>query len=120
MSDPSDLFPQTRPATQLRLVTVGPEHAGWVIGVPEQQPRVRLALMDRREGSVMWRVPVEAPFEQDIELAVIDDEGVHALVFPCQRLADGWINAVTGEVLDIHPTHWRPWQIDQCDVSGLQ
>lgn len=77
-------------------------------------------LVDRREGLVMWRLPVEAPFEQDIELAVIDDEGVHALVFPCQRLPDGWINAVTGDTLDIHPTHWRLWQIHRRDGSGLQ
>ena len=48
----------------------------------------------------MWRLVVEAPFEEDIELAVIDDEGVHALVFPCQRLPGGWANALTGEMLD--------------------
>jgi hypothetical protein len=68
----------------------------------------------------MWRLPVEAPFELDIELAVIDDDGVHALVFPCQRLPGGWINAMTGEVIDIRPTHWRVWQIYRCDVSDLQ
>ncbi|MBP2449042.1 hypothetical protein [Rhizobium leguminosarum] len=68
----------------------------------------------------MWRLPVEAPFELDIELAVIDDDGVHSLVFPCQRRPGGWINAMTGEVLDVHPTHWRVWQIYRCVVSDLQ
>jgi hypothetical protein len=27
---------------------------------------------------------------------------------------------MTGEVLDVHPTHWRVWQIYRCVVSGLQ
>nr|WP_133707558.1 hypothetical protein [Rhizobium sp. BK313] len=57
----------------------------------------------------MWQVIIEAPFAEDIELAVIDDEGVHALVFPCQRIPVGWIDARTGEILDVHPTHWRTW-----------
>lgn len=67
----------------------------------------------------MWWLVVEAPLEEDIELAVIDDEGIHALVFPCQRQPYGWINALTGERLDVHPTHWRTWQIHQCDVPAL-
>ncbi len=67
----------------------------------------------------MWRLIVEAPFERDIELAVIDDEGIHALVFPCQRRPDGWINALTGEMLYVDPTHWRIWQMQRCDASDL-
>lgn len=82
--------------------------------------RVRLALVyPHHEGSVMWQLVVEAPFEQDIELAVIDDEGVHALVFPCLRTAGGWANAVTGEMLDVHPTHWRYWQAERRQASDL-
>ena len=68
---------------------------------------------------MVWRLVVEAPFEEDIELAVIDDEGIHALVFPCQRLPGGWANALTGEMLDLHPTHWRAWQIQRCDAGDL-
>jgi hypothetical protein len=31
------------------------------------------------------------------------------LEFPC-RWADGcWINAKTGRLVDVHPTHWREW-----------
>lgn len=67
----------------------------------------------------MWRLVVEAPFDEDIELAVIDGDGIHALVFPCQRFTSGWANALTGEILDVHPTHWRPWQIPQNDLSDL-
>jgi len=29
------------------------------------------------------------PFDRDLELAVIDDEGPHALVFPCRRVLKG-------------------------------
>jgi hypothetical protein len=57
----------------------------------------------------MWQSIIEAPFSEEIELAVIDDEGVHALVFPCKRMSSGWADARTGEILDVHPTHWRKW-----------
>ncbi|UIJ90159.1 hypothetical protein LZK77_29195 (plasmid) [Rhizobium leguminosarum] len=67
----------------------------------------------------MWRLIVEAPFEEDIELAVIGDQGVDALIFPCRRLPDGWANATTGERLEVHPTHWRIWQIHRGEVSRL-
>ncbi|MBP2491348.1 hypothetical protein JOH50_007144 [Rhizobium leguminosarum] len=26
---------------------------------------------------------------------------------------------MTGERLEVHPTHWRIWQIHRCDVSRL-
>ena len=58
----------------------------------------------------MWESIASAPLDGDLELAVIDDDGPHALVFPCRRIADGWINTLTRERLDVHPTHWRPWQ----------
>ena len=80
----------------------------------------RSTLVHRREGSVMWLLVVEAPFEEDIEIAVIDDEGVHALVFPCRRMPGGWVNALTGEILDVHPTHWRAWQRVRGDAPDLR
>ena len=66
---------------------------------------------------MIWRLVVEAPFEQDIELAVIDDEGIHTLVFPCQRVPGGWVNALTREIVDVHPSHWRAWQRQERGVS---
>ena len=57
----------------------------------------------------MWRAISIAPFDRDIELAVIDAEGTHALVFPCRRVSAGWRNARTEERLDVRPTHWRDW-----------
>jgi hypothetical protein len=57
----------------------------------------------------MWQPINSAPPDRDIALAVLDMDGPHALVFPCRRIADGWMNALTGERLDVRPTHWREW-----------
>jgi hypothetical protein len=57
----------------------------------------------------MWNSIASAPFDRDLELAVIDADGAHALVFPCRRVLAGWINAETRQRIDVHPTHWRDW-----------
>jgi len=60
---------------------------------------------------VMWQPISTAPFDRDLELAVIDSEGPHALVFPCRRAGlDVWIDATTNRRLDVRPTHWRGWE----------
>ena len=56
-----------------------------------------------------WQAIAAAPFDRDIELAVINYDGVHALVFPCRRILDGWIDAETKKRVDVRPTHWRGW-----------
>jgi hypothetical protein len=51
-----------------------------------------------------------APFNLDVELAIIDCDGKHALTFLCRRAVGGWVNAVTKkELYFILPTHWRVW-----------
>jgi len=65
----------------------------------------------------MWQPIVEAPFAEAVELAVIDEEGVHALVFPCQRAMTGWVNAATGDIIEVHPTHWRTWRAEATDAA---
>jgi len=58
-----------------------------------------------------WIPIATAPFDRDLELAVIDYDGTHALVFPCRRVLHGWINAQTKNPLgSLRPTHWREWQ----------
>jgi len=57
----------------------------------------------------MWQPISSAPYDLDLELAVIDEDGPHALVFPCRRVLDGWINAETNWRISVRPTHWRPW-----------
>jgi len=56
-----------------------------------------------------WQRIASAPFDKDLELSVVNYDGVHALVFPCRRVLGGWINAETKERIDLHPTHWREW-----------
>jgi hypothetical protein len=58
----------------------------------------------------VWKPASSAPFDRDLELAVIDGDGTHALVFPCRRILGGWVKAETKERIDVHPTHWREWQ----------
>ena len=58
-----------------------------------------------------WLSIDTAPFDQDLELAVIDQSGEHGLVFPCRRALRGWIKSDTGEPVDVHPTHWREWLV---------
>jgi hypothetical protein len=57
----------------------------------------------------VWQPISSAPFNRDLELAVIDRDGPHALVFACRRILSGWINAETQQRIDVRPTHWRAW-----------
>jgi hypothetical protein len=57
----------------------------------------------------MWQQISSAPFERDLELAVLDRDGAHALVFACRRVLTGWIKATTRERVEVSPTHWREW-----------
>jgi hypothetical protein len=73
--------------------------------------------LDQATGSVAldnlrmeWKPVSTAPFDRDLELAVIDRDGPHALVFPCRPILGSWINTETKERIDVNPTHWREWQ----------
>jgi len=57
----------------------------------------------------MWYPISNAPFNCDLELAVIDETGVRPIPFPCRRVLGGWIKAQTKMCVDIRPTHWRDW-----------
>jgi hypothetical protein len=62
------------------------------------------------EFIVDWKPIDTAPFDRDVELAVINGDGKHALTFPCRRTIGGWVNAVTKRQLYfVLPTHWRVW-----------
>jgi hypothetical protein len=62
------------------------------------------------DNEAVWEKIAAAPYNRDLELAVIEGDHVHPLVFACRRMADGWIKVSTGERIAISPTHWRPWQ----------
>jgi hypothetical protein len=58
----------------------------------------------------MWQPISTAPLDRDLELAVIDKDEVHALVFACRQIpGGGWIRVATKKQIEIHPTHWREW-----------
>jgi len=56
-----------------------------------------------------WKPISTAPFDRELELAVIDRDGAHALAFACHRADSGWIDAKTRLVIEVNPTHWREW-----------
>ena len=58
----------------------------------------------------MWKDVAHAPFDRDLELAVIDGDGPHTLVFPCRRVLRGWVRSDTREPVEVRPTHWREWK----------
>jgi hypothetical protein len=57
----------------------------------------------------MWQPVLSAPFEPRLELAVLDKDGEHALVFPCRRVPGGRIDTRTARWIEVHPTYWREW-----------
>ena len=59
-----------------------------------------------------WLPISSAPSDRDLELSVIDRAEVHALVFPCRKEGNGWIDASTKKQVDVQPTHWRVWTED--------
>lgn len=61
-------------------------------------------------SSMEWQPITSAPFDRDLELAVIEAGEVSALVFPCRRVLRGWVKAATSAPVNVHPTHWRDWQ----------
>ncbi|WP_407067853.1 hypothetical protein [Mesorhizobium sp. M8A.F.Ca.ET.213.01.1.1] len=65
----------------------------------------------------MWKPILSAPFGRDLELAVFDEDGEHALVFACRRVTEGWKNAASGARVDIRPTHWRDWDLERAQVG---
>jgi hypothetical protein len=66
-----------------------------------------------------WQPISSAPFDQDLELSVIEANEAHALVFPCRRIANGWLNVKMNSQVFVSPTHWRPWCHRQhCDAAS--
>lgn len=57
-----------------------------------------------------WQRIESAPEDRDLELAVIEKNVPHTLVFPCRRECGGWRHADTGAVIRVTPTHWRYWE----------
>ena len=74
------------------------------------------AAVTPRANDQMWQAVPVAPTDRDGEVAVIDKDGEHSIVFPCRRTGDGWIDAASGRHVDIRPTHWRLWAPHRRDL----
>ena len=59
---------------------------------------------------LVWETISTAPYDRDLELAVIEAGHVYPLIFACRRLPHGWAKVPTRERILVNPTHWRPWQ----------
>jgi hypothetical protein len=49
-----------------------------------------------------WQPIATAPFDRDLELAVIDYDGTHALAFRCRRILGGWVDAKTKKSVTVY------------------
>lgn len=56
-----------------------------------------------------WLPIAIAPSGIDLEVGVMENGEVHALVFPVHKAGTSWVDASTKERIDIQPTHWRKW-----------
>jgi hypothetical protein len=65
--------------------------------------------IDAAMDELVWEKISAAPYDRDLELAVIEGDRVYALVFACRRTASGWIKIPSMERVTISPTHWRIW-----------
>jgi len=61
------------------------------------------------EADHTWERIESAPFDRDLELAVIEGNAIHKLVFPCRRVHGGWAKAKSADRITVQPTHWRMW-----------
>jgi hypothetical protein len=57
-----------------------------------------------------WLPVSIAPANTDLEVCVIDKNGIHALIFPVCKDGRKWVDARTKSLIDIEPTHWRKWK----------
>jgi hypothetical protein len=64
---------------------------------------------DAMSEETIWEKISTAPYDRDLELAVIEEDRVHRLVFACRRSPNGWIKVHSRERVLISPTHWRIW-----------
>jgi hypothetical protein len=63
-----------------------------------------ITLLSRLVTASEWQDIASAPFDREIELAVIDD---NIDVLRCVRHGDGWLDAETLRPIKITATHWR-------------
>ncbi len=61
----------------------------------------------------MWQPIRNAPFRRDIQLATINRDRLQVLQFACRRVDGGWLRSGSEQQIEMRPTHWRSWSVDQ-------
>ena len=79
------------------------------IDLDQSQRKVGASGFEAMSG---WENISTAPFDRDLQLAVVSGDDAHALMFPCRRTSGGWIDSETKAVVEVYPTHWRDWKRD--------
>jgi hypothetical protein len=64
------------------------------------------AFLSRLLRTLEWREIATAPFDREIELAIIDG-AVGVVDGSCMRHGDGWLDAQTLRPVTVRATHWR-------------
>jgi hypothetical protein len=59
----------------------------------------------------VWQSISTAPYDRDLEVAVIEGDHLHPLVFACRRTTGGWVKVPNRERISVSPTHWRLWRV---------
>ena len=58
-----------------------------------------------------WHPISTAPHNQVLEIRALDENGLVAIPFPCERTnASDWINTDLGTRVYMRPVRWRIWQ----------
>ena len=61
-----------------------------------------------------WHPVSTAPYNQALEVRIIDNEEIVTLEFPCLRTnEESWINVDLGTLIVIEPVQWRAWHHSQ-------
>jgi hypothetical protein len=97
-----------RPSSQISgfLMQINVELRAWTALLARHGrlcPRASHQMAPAAKSAVAWEPISTAPFDCELELAVMGDDGPHALAFPCRRILGGWINAETKERIVIVP-----------------
>jgi hypothetical protein len=70
--------------------------------------RTRCSQIEEPTDERKWLLASIAPTEELLEVCVIDNNGdVHPFMFPCFKNEIEWVDPLSGNRMDIQPTHWR-------------
>jgi hypothetical protein len=68
-----------------------------------------------------WQPINTAPLNRNVEIAISDGTGVHAVACACRLTERGWIAAESKRAFYwVRPTHWRDWPATEKSIETEQ